>query len=36
VLRYREDKKASEADTIDAVRALHRGAVTPDDDVGLG
>ena len=35
VLRYREDKKASEADTIDAVRALHRGSVTPDDDVGL-
>ena len=35
VLRYREDKKASEADTIDAVRALQRGAVTPDDDVGL-
>jgi DNA ligase-1 len=24
VLRYREDKPAHEADTIDAVRALHR------------
>jgi len=32
VLRYREDKSASDADTIDAVRALHRGAVTPDVD----
>ncbi|MET7399047.1 ATP-dependent DNA ligase [Dactylosporangium sp. NPDC005572] len=26
VLRYREDKRPDEADTIDAVRAIHRGA----------
>jgi DNA ligase-1 len=26
VLRYREDKRPEEADTIDAVRAIHRGA----------
>jgi DNA ligase-1 len=25
VLRYREDKGPAEADTIDAVRAIHRG-----------
>jgi DNA ligase-1 len=27
VLRYRDDKTAAEADTIDAVRALHVGRV---------
>src|SRR5262249_42750774 len=32
VLRYREDKSAAEADTIDAVLALHHGRVTPDED----
>lgn len=32
VLRYREDKSAAEADTIDAVLALHQGRVTPDED----
>jgi DNA ligase-1 len=26
VLRYREDKRAEEADTIDTVRAIHGGA----------
>jgi DNA ligase-1 len=26
VLRYREDKPAAEADTIDTVRAIHAGA----------
>jgi len=29
VVRYREDKRADEADTIDAVRAVHAGRVTP-------
>jgi len=28
VLRYREDKHAAEADTIDTVRAIHAGAAT--------
>jgi DNA ligase-1 len=28
VLRYREDKRATEADTIDTVRAIHAGAAT--------
>jgi DNA ligase-1 len=36
VLRYREDKSASDADTIDAVRALHRGMVTPAENVDSG
>jgi DNA ligase 1 len=29
VLRYREDKTAAEADTIDAVRAIHAGSHGP-------
>jgi len=33
VIRYREDKDASEADTIDAVRALWTG-VNDDDHAG--
>ena len=28
VVRYRDDKTAAEADTIDAVRAIHAGRVT--------
>jgi DNA ligase-1 len=28
VLRYRDDKSAAEADTIDTVRALHAGRAT--------
>jgi DNA ligase-1 len=29
VLRYREDKTAAEADTIDTVRAIHAGTRLP-------
>jgi DNA ligase 1 len=30
VLRYREDKRAADADTIDTVRAIHAGAPPPE------
>lgn len=29
VKRYRDDKRAEQADTIDAIRAIHRGAIAP-------
>src|SRR5512132_267267 len=32
VVRYREDKRAEEADTIDTVRAIHQAARAPDRD----
>jgi DNA ligase-1 len=32
VVRYREDKRAEEADTIDTVRAIHQAARVPDRD----
>ena len=32
VLRYREDKRAAEADTIEAVRALRHGADAGEPD----
>jgi DNA ligase-1 len=32
VLRYRPDKQAAEADTIDAVRAIWEGRISDDRD----
>jgi DNA ligase-1 len=34
VVRYRPDKRAADADTIGAVRAIHAGAPPPGHDTG--